>query len=201
MDEVVLATSSQDNAVHVWCVSAGFWCATGVFLPTFSFAQGPGHRRPAGELQEQPVCTELCDPGGQLRLRRRCACAVPGCCHCPLCLTPVCGLRPAAQAGGGGLHLWSWGREQPCVRCFPAEALCCLAASPDGALLAGGSPGGCLTLWLVSTGQVLRTWQGHHKGVASLAFSQDAAWLVSGGQDTAVCGWLTPTGARGGDAP
>lgn len=23
MDEVVLATSSQDNAVHVWCVTAG----------------------------------------------------------------------------------------------------------------------------------------------------------------------------------
>ena len=81
------------------------------------------------------------------------------------------------------------------MRCFPAEPLSCLAASPDGALLAGGTPSGALTLWLVSTGHVLRTWQGHHKGVASLAFSHDASWLVTGGQDTSVCVWLTPTGA------
>ena len=37
--------------------------------------QGPGHRRPAGLLQEQPVCAQLRDPRGQLRLCRRCATA------------------------------------------------------------------------------------------------------------------------------
>lgn len=82
------------------------------------------------------------------------------------------------------------------MRCFPAEPLCCLAASADGCVLVGGSVSGNATLWLVSTGQVLCTWQAHHKGVSHAAFTADGSWLVTGGQDTCVCVWPLTHGAH-----
>ena len=95
----------------------------------------------------------------------------------------------AVQASKGALHAWTWGREQPVLRCFAAEPVCALAASPDGALAAGGTATGALLLWQTSTGRLLRTWHAHHKAVTALAFAPDGSWLVSGGEDTTVCAW------------
>lgn len=101
---------------------------------------------------------------------------------------PVSDAR-TAQSGSGALHAWAWGREQPALRCFPAEPLCALCASPDGSLVAGGGSSGALWLWQAASGKLLRTWAAHHKAAAALTFSADGSWLVSGGEDTAVTVW------------
>ena len=104
--------------------------------------------------------------------------------------------RAAAQTSKGALHAWTWGREQPALRCFAAEPLCALAASPDGALAVGGTASGTLLLWQTGSGKLLRTWPAHHKAVSALAFAPDGSWLASGGDDTTVCVWSLAGTAR-----
>lgn len=70
----------------------------------------------------------------------------------------------AAQLGrGGGLHFWAWHKDQPHLRCFAAEQLTCVAASPDGAWCAGGGASGAAFVWETSSGRLLRTWPAHYK--------------------------------------
>ena len=84
---------------------------------------------------------------------------------------------------------WSLGREGTALRCFAPEALCSLAASPDGALLAGGGPAGLLWLWHASSGRLMRSWHAHGRAACALCWSADGSWLVSGGEDTLVTVW------------
>eukprot|EP00198_Chlamydomonas_reinhardtii_P007316 XP_001696652.1 predicted protein [Chlamydomonas reinhardtii] len=87
----------------------------------------------------------------------------------------------AAQTHKHALHFWSWHRvsnagftplgllfiasdpEQVLQRSFAAEALTCLACSPDGAYLAAGGASGTLYLWEVGSGRLLRAWAAHYK--------------------------------------
>jgi WD40 repeat protein len=55
----------------------------------------------------------------------------------------------------------------------------CLALSPDGQLLASGSPSGPVTIWDLATYSELRVLQGHSDSVDSVAFSPDSRFLVS----------------------
>jgi WD40 repeat protein len=73
-----------------------------------------------------------------------------------------------------------------------------LAFSPDGRILASGhGPGGgwqgprelIVTLWDSLTGEKLGELQGHRGNIASLAFSPDGKWLVSGSEDRTALVW------------
>ncbi|KAL4446691.1 hypothetical protein ABPG77_007935 [Micractinium sp. CCAP 211/92] len=97
----------------------------------------------------------------------------------------------AAQLGrGGGLHFWAWHKDQPHLRCFAAEQLTCVAASPDGAWCAAGGASGAAFVWETSSGRLLKTWPAHYKAVTCLAWSDSGAVLVTGGEDTLVNAWL-----------
>ncbi len=107
----------------------------------------------------------------------------------------------AAQAGrGSAVHAWAWHGDQPAARSFAPEPLAALAASPCGALVAGGGASGAVHLWAAATGRLLRSWPAHYKRVAALAFSDSGLELVSGGDDTLVAAWLLAEVAdAGGD--
>jgi WD40 repeat protein len=70
----------------------------------------------------------------------------------------------------------------------------CLAYSPDGRLLAAGSPGnGRINVWDAVTGK--RLWaMTHPQGVQSVAFSRDGRRLASGGYEKKVRIWDMQTG-------
>lgn len=95
----------------------------------------------------------------------------------------------AAQASKASLVVSSFSRDAPLFRCAIADAAISLAASPDGTLLAAGGAGGHVHVWDVATGELLRAWQAHYKGVAALAFSACGALLTSGGADGVVHAW------------
>jgi WD40 repeat protein len=70
-----------------------------------------------------------------------------------------------------------------------------VAFSPDGKIIASSSDDETIKLWDASTGQCLKTLQGHIKGgVWSVAFSPDGQTVASGGQDGTVRFWDAYTG-------
>lgn len=73
----------------------------------------------------------------------------------------------------------------------------CLAASPDGRLLAAGMAIGSVTLSDFSTGRVFARLHGHAAPVRAIAFSVDGSRIATGALDGSVCLW----DARGGVEP
>src|SRR6266540_29533 len=58
------------------------------------------------------------------------------------------------------------------------EAVTCLAFSPDGKMLATGSPDRTVRLWDVAKGKELRTLEGHTSWAYAVAFSRDGKTLA-----------------------
>ena len=73
-----------------------------------------------------------------------------------------------------------------------------LAASPDGAILAAGSPRGAVAIVDVSQRRVRFTLNGPGLPVWSLAFTPDGKFILSGGADRVVRRWDASTGEHVG---
>jgi WD40 repeat protein len=80
----------------------------------------------------------------------------------------------------------------------------CLAASPDGRLLASGGADGRICVWHLPEGELLGEYHerwpgrvgGHEGTVNCLTFSRDGRLLASGGDDGTVRLWHVPDGSR-----
>jgi WD40 repeat protein len=64
-----------------------------------------------------------------------------------------------------------------------------LAFSPDGRLLAVGTPRGSVQLWDKDTGKILASVKGHDASVHALAFRADGRALASGSSDRTIVVW------------
>ena len=97
----------------------------------------------------------------------------------------------AAQIGRPALHMWAAaGRDAPLYKCAVADAMLCVASSSDGSFVASGGASGKAFLWDATTGELLRVWSAHYKGVSALAFLPGAGGgLASGGQDGIIHVW------------
>jgi WD40 repeat protein len=70
-----------------------------------------------------------------------------------------------------------------------------LAFSPDCRLLASAEDN-IVELWELSTGQRVRSWAGHTREVACLAFANDGRTLASGSEDCTILLWDCTCGSR-----
>ena len=71
----------------------------------------------------------------------------------------------------------------------PSRAVCALAVSPDGSLLATGEFSGMVRLWKPSELLPIAEWQAHLEKVTALAFFSDCRFLLSSGADQTVARW------------
>lgn len=79
----------------------------------------------------------------------------------------------------------------------PREApgeLQCLALSPDGKLAVTGATGGATCVWNVTTGELLRSVDGHVATVYGVAISPNGRRVLSGGRDSTARLWKIETG-------
>src|SRR5262249_4845102 len=69
-----------------------------------------------------------------------------------------------------------------------------IAFSPDGRLLAEGTPQHTVRFWDVATGKEISPGHGHQGGVSALSVSPDARVLATHGADNTVRRWDMQTG-------
>lgn len=71
-----------------------------------------------------------------------------------------------AQAKKPVVHIYEWGKAQVSTVCHQQEILTALAN--NGHFIFGGSKTGRVSIWEVSTGVLLFTWQAHFKAITCL---------------------------------
>lgn len=80
--------------------------------------------------------------------------------------------------------------QQPVQRSFTTEKVTACAFSPCGKILAGGScETGCIYIWDVLTGDMLRLVKGHLRRVNCLSFNADGSMLASASDDSSCKVW------------
>ncbi|GAC73539.1 WD40 repeat protein [Moesziomyces antarcticus T-34] len=87
------------------------------------------------------------------------------------------------------LNVFSWQRDHPLQRIILPQKLACIAASPNGELVAGGSFDGRIFLWQIATGDLLASFDAHYRSVTVLKWTQDGAALVTGSEDSRILVW------------
>ncbi|ODM14624.1 hypothetical protein SI65_09969 [Aspergillus cristatus] len=68
--------------------------------------------------------------------------------------------------------------------------------SPDGKLIATGSEDSTVRLWDTATGSLVRSFNGHSRGIWALTFSEDGSQLASASIDNTVIVWDAATGDK-----
>lgn len=69
-----------------------------------------------------------------------------------------------------------------------------MAVSPDGQWLTTADTQGEISLWQLSTGELIRSWEAHAGSVRSLIFMPDSQTIASGGDDQLLKLWDSRTG-------
>lgn len=94
-----------------------------------------------------------------------------------------------SQRKEAAIYVWRWGQKSPHAKCRLAEVVGPVVVDANEAYCYAGGASGTLYAWELWTGNLVRVWQGHHKGVACLGLTDDGSFLVSAGDDAIVSAW------------
>ncbi|KAJ9476851.1 Pre-rRNA-processing protein IPI3 [Pseudozyma hubeiensis] len=87
------------------------------------------------------------------------------------------------------LNIFSWQRDHLLQRIILPSKLSCIACSPNGELVAGGSYDGRIFLWQIASGDLLASFDAHYRSVTVLKWTSDGAGLVTGSEDARILVW------------
>ena len=84
--------------------------------------------------------------------------------------------------------------ETPAEHLHLGGAVEAVVVTPDGRYAISGGEDGQIRKWEIATGETVRVFDGHQKGVTALALTPDGKSLVSGGGDKSLRLWDVATG-------
>ncbi|KAH9935911.1 WD40 repeat-like protein [Epithele typhae] len=99
------------------------------------------------------------------------------------------GFMLAAQRDKSILHVYHFQKDQLALKIVLPEKLAALAADPSGKYCAGATTQGRIFLWEVASGIMFNSWDAHYRSITVMCFSQDAAALIAGSEDSGVSVW------------
>ncbi|KAI7870938.1 WD40-repeat-containing domain protein [Spinellus fusiger] len=94
-----------------------------------------------------------------------------------------------AQTDRAVLNVYGWQRDQILHKMSTPEKIVTVAASHQGAYLAGATATGRVYFWHIATGHLLRVFEAHYRGIHHLAFNDDDAVLLTAGEDASINVW------------
>jgi WD40 repeat protein len=75
------------------------------------------------------------------------------------------------------------------MQCHIQEITPCIAVDPTGTYLLGGTKGGRIFCWEISSGNLKFSWQAHFKTITSLKITKSSHFCISGSDDGMVRVW------------
>ncbi|OSD03072.1 WD40 repeat-like protein [Trametes coccinea BRFM310] len=96
------------------------------------------------------------------------------------------GFMLAAQQDKSILNVYSFQKDQLALKIVLPEKLTAIAVDPKGKYCAGATAQG-----RIASGIMYNSWDAHYRQINVLRFTQDAAALLAGSEDSGVSVWLT----------
>ncbi|CAH7688663.1 WD40-repeat-containing domain protein [Phakopsora pachyrhizi] len=95
----------------------------------------------------------------------------------------------SGKDGRNGLLVWSSlnSKPTPSQKLIPPGRPTVVALSSSGAYLATGSADGAVSMWELSTGILLASFDAHYKAITCIAFSGDDASIITASDDAICC--------------
>ncbi|TMW69654.1 hypothetical protein Poli38472_001810 [Pythium oligandrum] len=93
------------------------------------------------------------------------------------------------QDGKLALHIWTWSKDMPVLKCHTAEKMGPTAVTKCGNFFFAGAQSGKMYVWDVKTGELVMVWDAHYKGVSAVALTSDDSHVITAGEDAVVHVW------------
>jgi WD40 repeat protein len=108
----------------------------------------------------------------------------------------------AAQSKKPQINIWQWGKPHALMQCHIQEITTAIATDLNGFFLSGGTKGGRIFVWELSSGALVQSWQAHFKALTTMTFTPCGNFLISASEDGMVRAWdlvsLLNSEGRGG---
>ncbi|KAI0741405.1 WD40 repeat-like protein [Daedaleopsis nitida] len=99
------------------------------------------------------------------------------------------GFMLAAQQDKSILNVYTYQKDQLALKIVLPEKLSAITVDRRGKYCAGATAQGRIFLWEVASGIMYNSWDAHYRQINVLRFTQDAAALVAGSEDSGVSVW------------
>ena len=122
-----------------------------------------------------------------------CACIVGGLSSFSGHSSSTCDYICVAQSKKPIINVWHWGKNQVHMQCHVQEVITSLASDRSGTYLIGGSKKGTITVWEISTGALLVSWQAHFQDISKIKCHLDSYFFCSASSDGMARVWNLST--------
>ena len=99
----------------------------------------------------------------------------------------------ASQSKKPLINIWQWGKPQVQMQCRIQEITTSITVDTNGFYIFGGTKGGRIFCWEISSGNLVLSWQGHYKAVTTMVMTTCGTFLLSGADDGMVRAWDVPS--------
>ena len=187
-DSKILASGGTDGSIRLWDLTTGdeLLELKGHDKDVWSLAFAPDGKSLASGSHDGSVRIWDVETGREKVAVRDPSRRVYGLAYTPDGKTLAFGLGASQNGQQGKVVLWEVEKGREAVRVIDNASTLAVALSPNGKTLATAGLDRVVKLWDLATGKELACMDGHRGFIASLTFSPDGRYVISGGYDSLV---------------